>query len=480
MAQLSKLGVQNLSRLFGHFSLLLLIFSNVVNAGSFENFKRTQTESFKSYKNERDNKFATYLKSEWSIYLEQNQVKLYGEKKPQSIPLASPKKIKSVGPVVNIKIEELPKSKKENKKVAKKDISFDFYGEKLSFNVPVGLKKAIFYPQNQKGVSAFFDTTVTSEYEYLVENINSVCKNLNLNDWGIYLLVDKISNHIFSNQDESNLLNWFLFNKLGYTVKVGIVQKHIVVLYYSKKVIYDTPNYTFGKNKFYALSKYAKGNLGKVYSYKYNYSDEDKEFDLSLKSMPHFMSDIKKKTLSFKDSGKMYTVSFEYNQNIIDFLATYPQADYETYFNAPLESNTYNDISIQLKKYIDGRKSSDAINFVLHFVQKAFKYERDTEQFGKEKVMFAEETLYYDKSDCEDRSVLFANLIKKLFGISVVGVKYKDHMSTALYIPMSGDSVNKGSRKFVIADPTYVNANIGQAIPKYKSIKPERIYSLFK
>ena len=154
-------------------------------------------------------------------------------------------------------------------------------------------------------------------------------------------------------------------------------------------------------------------------------------------------------------------------------MASYPQADYETFFNAPMDSKTYKDLTLSLKKYINGKKASEAMNFVLHFVQKSFKYEQDNKQFGREKVMFAQETLFFEKSDCEDRAVLFSYLIKELFDISVVGVKYKDHMATALYIPLDGDAVTSGSRKFVIADPTYVDAVIGTSMPKYKSLQPQ-------
>ncbi|OHE09049.1 MAG: hypothetical protein A2329_09160 [Sulfurimonas sp. RIFOXYB2_FULL_37_5] len=87
--------------------------------------------------------------------------------------------------------------------------------------------------------------------------------------------------------------------------------------------------------------------------------------------------------------------------------------------------------------------------------------------------MFAQETLFFDKSDCEDRAVLFSYLIKELFDISVVGVKYKDHMATALYVPLDGDIVTAGSRKFVIADPTYVDAVIGVSMPRYRSLQPQ-------
>ena len=51
-------------------------------------------------------------------------------------------------------------------------------------------------------------------------------------------------------------------------------------------------------------------------------------------------------------------------------------------------------------------------------------------------------------------------------------------MSTALYIPLTGDSVKIGSRKYVIADPTYINANIGMNMPKYKNIQPDTFIKL--
>ena len=244
-------------------------------------------------------------------------------------------------------------------------------------------------------------------------------------------------------------------------------------MHYSKKIIYSTPNYSFGKRKYYVLSHYAKGSVGRLFSYKQDYPGSTKPLNLALETLPYFTSNMKEKTLSFKEYGNSYKVPFEYNQNLIDFMATYPQADYETFFNAPVDSRTYKSIAEALKKHVDGKQAGDAMNFVLHFVQKSFKYSKDDEQFSREKVMFAQETLYFDKSDCEDRAVLFSYLIKELFGIGVVGVHYKGHMATALYVPMQGDYIKAGSRKLVVADPTYINSNIGQSMPQYKTTKPK-------
>jgi len=478
----NKVGEQKSYNQFGHFKLLLVasaLFS-ILNAQSFSDFKRSQSDSFTSYKDEKDKTFNNYLKSSWEAYSSKKPISLYEKPKPVEITRARHRNIKKIGPKVNIKIKK-DDSINKNVEISKpadmmsdnKDVIFDFFGTSVGFNIPKGMQRSKFYPQNQKGIKNFFDSAAVSDYEYLVDEINKVSNNFNLNDWGKYLLIKKISEKIFLNQDDARLLSWFIFNKLGYSVRVGLANKHVILMHHSKKTIYSTPNYSIDNKKFYVISNYGQGSVGRIFTYKQNYPDSDKAFDLSMETLPNFNEDIKSKLLSFRQYGKKYNINYNYNQNLLDFMSTYPQADYETFFNTPLEENTYKDIALGLKKEINGKRASEAINFVLNFVQNAFKYEVDAQQFGREKVMFAEETLYYDKSDCEDRAILFSYLIKELFSISVVGVKYKDHMATALYIPMNGDSVKVHKKKFVIADPTYLNASIGQSMPRYKPVKPE-------
>jgi hypothetical protein len=485
--QWNKVGEPKLFRLFGRFSIIVLVgFTTLSAQQSFKDFKKSQSGSFKSYKDERDNAFNNYLKQEWEAYKAYKSEPLYEKPKPLDIEAAKPQEIKPVGPKVVIKIrEELQKEPvpvivpKEPEIVVRieekkpKDITFDFFGTKLALDIPVGIKNANYYPQSQVGVVNFFSSAANSDYEPLLLEINRISQKMNLNDWGLYLLVSKISNMTYANQENSNLLSWFIFNKLGYAVKIGLEGKHIVLLHHSKKTIYSTPNYEFDNKKYYVIANYAKGSPGRIFSYKQDYPGSTRELDLSLKTLPNLEIDIKSKNLNFSYSGKEYGVEFSYNKNLIDFMASYPQADYETFFNAPVDDITYRDLAKSLKRHIDGKKASEAMNFVLNFVQKSFKYEQDNEQFGREKVMFAQETLYFDKSDCEDRAVLFSYLIKELFGVSVLGVKYSDHMATAVYVPIEGDEVMVKSKKFVIADPTYINATIGMSMPKYKSIKPQ-------
>ncbi len=480
----NKVGQQKSYKQFGHFRFIVFVFlfSMLLNASSFSEFKSVQMEKFHEYKDNNDKLFNNYLQSKWEEYEAKKPTPLYTLIKPSEIIPAKKKESKKLGPKVNIDIqgkEKTPLSINIIKNIIK-DIHFDFFGTQLSLDTPFGLKKAKFYPQNQKGISIFFNLLVRLEYKKFISDIKNITQDLALNDWGKYLLIKKISENIFESRNDSRLLSWFIFNKLGYSLRVGLANKQVIVMYNSEKVIYDTPSYRINNKKFYVLSNYAKGRIGRLYTYEHDYPKSNKSLDLSLGTLPKLGQDLKMKHLVFKLDSIKYTIAYRYNQNIINFMATYPQADYETYFNGAMDTQSYNDIANGLRKYINNKTSSEAINFVLHFVQLAFKYEVDRKQFGREKVMFAQETLYYENSDCEDRAILFAYLVKKLFKIGIVGVKYKDHMATALSIPMKGDSVRANSRKYIIADPTYINSIVGQSMKKYKSKKPEGFVYLKK
>ena len=62
----------------------------------------------------------------------------------------------------------------------------------------------------------------------------------------------------------------------------------------------------------------------------------------------------------------------------------------------------------------------DALNFLLHFTQSAFRYQTDGQQFGRERSLFPEETFYYPYSDCEDRAIFFSWLVRRLLKQEIV------------------------------------------------------------
>jgi hypothetical protein len=72
-------------------------------------------------------------------------------------------------------------------------------------------------------------------------------------------------------------------------------------------------------------------------------------------------------------------------------------------------------------------------------------------------------------------------LVHELVGIRAVGLLYPGHMTTAValkQVKTEFASVDYRSHRYVIADPTYIGASVGMAMPSYAKLKPSRVVEI--
>lgn len=67
----------------------------------------------------------------------------------------------------------------------------------------------------------------------------------------------------------------------------------------------------------------------------------------------------------------------------------------------------------------------------LNFVQTAIKYTTDNEQFGHDFILSPVETLYLEKGDCEDKSILLMSIYLAM-GYDTVFFEYSDHVAVGV------------------------------------------------
>jgi hypothetical protein len=160
----------------------------------------------------------------------------------------------------------------------------------------------------------------------------------------------------------------------------------------------------------------------------------------------------------------------------MEMLRHYPQTDIPVYAVSDVMPVLRDDVLSQIEPTIKDMSLKAAANKLLHFVQYSFKYATDDEQHGYEKPYFFEENFYYDKNDCEDRAVFFAYLVRRLLNLDVHLIHYPEHECTAVCFPddsVSGDGYMYEGKRFVICDPTFIGALIGNCMPRYKSTTPK-------
>jgi hypothetical protein len=192
-----------------------------------------------------------------------------------------------------------------------------------------------------------------------------------------------------------------------------------------------------------------------------------------LKTLP----ELHTRQLAFTFKNIKHTVAIDYDIQTIAFMNTYPQLDITLYFDTPVYSRTSAVMLSQLHQLVDGLSEEEAVNLLLRFVQTAFSYKTDQQQFGNENYLFIEETISYPYSDCEDRSILFAWLVRQLLGLEVIGLDYPGHIATAVQLKtaVKGDVIIFNNKNYTVADPTYINASLGMSMPAFKKNRPKAI-----
>ena len=458
-------GVLSLLKLFGLFSFLLL-FSIESYAAAFAKFETAPIAISSNLHNDNDRLFLKALNGKWNNYAAAGRYKLIFNVKIGKTRYST---ISSLGPRILLPVNPLHvrRTLKSNNEYLG-NVTVKFFGSTIAFNIPSKLQNSSLHVGNKKDIIKFFDLVASSKYKKIITRIVMLRRQMKLNDWGTFLLIHKLANKLFLT-NAANVFTCFILNKLDFNVKVALVEGKVALLIYSNNKLYNRAFYDIKHKRYYLFLQQPKKDA-KLLTYAFDYPHANHPFNFMLKRLPVLPFKAVKQETVFNYEGKKYNFLFTYNKNILDFLNTYPQVGLSVYLHAPISKALYRQISTQLAQYIDGKSASHAMNFVLLFMQHSLTLHKKSVDASK--FMFSEQTLYYGSLNSFNRSILYANVMHKLFDIAVRIAIYKHYAAVALDIPMKGYGFFIHGRHFVIADPSFVNGNLGQCRPLYQDVAP--------
>lgn len=481
---------------------LCLPLTSLAATDDFEAYRRQQMQGvqqakteFREYKEKQDREFADFLKMQWSEFdTFQGKVRIKEPKPKQvpvvvpSAPVVSPKQVPApaivVAPMLAPVTPPPPPPQPKPVPVAADELELIFYGNTVRFGFdPKWKAYRLTGGAKPETISDFWATMSGSKYETTIQAINAARRELKLDDWGYVMLWRDVVRALQpERKTEQNLLLWYFLVKSGYDMRLGYYDKDVFLFAAIKQPVYAT-KYTKVNNQTYyaALTADHGNNIRAFYTYKSDYPIKLNALDIKTAFTGFTKSASAQRTLAFDFKGKAIKFTVPYDRRLVEYMDTIPQSEFEMYFDTDGSSLLRQGLLAELKKYTASMGEEEAVNFLLSFVQKAFAYKTDDEQFGREKYFFVEESLHFPYNDCEDRSVLFAWLVHELVGIKVVGVLFPGHMTTAVALKQVGEgafTVDFHGDRFVIADPTYIGASVGMAMPSYKKYKPTRMVEI--
>ena len=447
-----------------------------------EEFIQKMQGEFDEYVIQKDKEFADYLKTQWEEFEAKKGVDPPERPKPPVMPSyetapdreESWEKIVAIEPKINIKKEKakqiiVPQIQKSDKEVFDKSkMTFDFFGfrvildydQQFKFDPPAAI--------NPASISGFWEQMSRTNYSGLVTELEMYKTKMNLNDWAYYLLLNEFSKNVFESSDNGqNLMLWFMLNRSGYKSRLAYANNKVSLLVPSHYTVYSKSFLNLQNQNYYVMR-----DLGSmdIFTYEKDYPGAGRLIDFSINSPLNFKKKIVNKSLGFEYKDQPYSLNIRYNQNLIDFYRDYPQVNINIYFDAAVSSETKESLLESLRPVVNNMTETEAVGFLLKFVQTSFNYKTDQQQFSREKFFFPEEILYYPYSDCEDRSIFFAYLVSELLNLKVIGLEYTGHIATAVNFTGSveGDYFMYKGEKYNIADATFVNAPIGLTMPEYR------------
>lgn len=330
---------------------------------------------------------------------------------------------------------------------------------------------------NGSFVREYWQTAATSEYEPMRDYLQAQRDYRGLNDWGYAKLAYRTGLQLHGGDEQlANLFSWFMLTQSGYRIRIGYDERQAYPLVAFEHTVYQARHYDVNGTRYYAVSFDGEHpEAARLRTYDGDHPGAEKKIAMDVPELPGLQPDVVERELAFSYAGSDYQVTVPVDRNQIRFFEYYPQTELPVYVNAPVHTETGRELLEQLGGIIEGRSEREAANLLLRFTQTAFGYKVDPEHFGREKPLFPEETVYYDYSDCEDRVIMYEFLVRQLLDLDVVGLEYPGHLAAAVRFndEVGGDYVMHRGERYVVADPTFINADIGREMPDFEDSEPE-------
>lgn len=467
--------------LFSHHNFAQVNDTNSDFQKGFNNFQIQINQQFDAFGRKNDSLFVQFLQKSWKEFNgTTNTIPSYPKPVNQPIyrkPDGKLNQIDIIKPSLNHDQEHSPYIEK---RIPKEDaidnlipgVSFSFYGAKISlpetdvkFPVLSGITR-------QEIIDYFSKASQSAELNRIAWNLKERSKEYMLNDWGFVILLWQAARSYSTNRNEQVLFTWVGLLHCGYNVKVGYNSNRVYLLIPANVQLYAV-SFLINNKAYYVLEPgLDPPKAEKLFIYEADYPGNKSIFSFLLSKSPQVGYKEILKTLQYEK-----TINLHLNEELMNLYSNYPPCELKVYFGAPLSGNAKIELDAFFLPKLEKKNNHERVEFLLNFVQQAIKYQTDNEQFGHERYLFADETLYYTAADCEDRAILLSKLISRYTNLETIGLVFPGHVSLAVNLTGSqqGKYVVYNNKRFYHCDPTYLGSTCGLLMPSLEKDVPQII-----
>ena len=355
----------------------------------------------------------------------------------------------------------------------------EFWGDTIQLNVKSNIQITHAYSYDEEAVKQIQEELIDAGAMEVISQIKDISARKELCDWLIYQLIRKASNQFIAKNDDYlgyTVTKWFLLKNLGYDPLLILNEDRVMLFIKSNDIVYNTPFRKINDEQYVCLNfhdyGYRSGSGSDEVVIK-GLSKFTHPFTFTISKLPSLNSfQYVEKDLTFDYGNQKEHINIKLNTSVKNYFVNYPVTDYFNQFNIPFSDETRNSLVSALKEKINGMNTKQGVEYIMYFTRYAFMFEKDIEDFGRERRLSPEETLLYNKSDCEDRSALFYSLVKEIYNLPMIILSYPDHVTVAVKLDKPiGRPIVYQNELYTICEPTpqSVDLRLGEQMNSIQS-----------
>lgn len=363
-----------------------------------------------------------------------------------------------------------------------------FYGDTIHITTDSSVYVNYSKPIAESSIKAFYEALKHSSINGVTDSLLAYKATHQPDDWIYYHLIraaaEKLSPKA-ANYERYTLYKWFILVSSGYASMLSITPGKMLLYIQSDEDVLEIPVRKHNGKQFVCLNYH---DYGEIDFEKDIFKEADVGFEPSGRSfsyritkLPDFSSDrYVTKELEFDYYQRDYDFKILVNPDIQKIFANYPVLNYAYYFSMPMSRVTYSSLIPLLKKYLYKLNQKKGVDYLMHFVRYTFSFETDTRQFGKEKRLSPEQTLLYERSDCEDRAAFFFYLVKEIYDLPMIVLCYPNHVTVAVNFggKVAGKPIKYKGSSYYVCEPTSQKEDlkIGELLPELRHVPYQVVY----
>lgn len=367
---------------------------------------------------------------------------------------------------------------------------FKFFQEDIYINYSKQIKDILPQFFTTSNIEDFYKGIENNLVDASIQDLLYYKESLNLSDWYYYLLIREAAAQIFVPNEQpfyesyQTVFSWLMLAKSGYKVQLNFTEEDVFLSVYTMDRLYNIPVKKHGMGWMVEISHYDTNHDGFRARIRSNFflEDNDQPFSFKLNEQPNFSEPLlTTRTISFEHQGRKYAVGYTLDRSVLQLINTLPEMSVTDHIDIPLSAYTYSTLIASLQGFIEGEglDTKEALEFLLSFTRTGFEYQSD-DVYQYDNITFApEETLYHRFSDCEDRSVLYAYLVKEMLDLNVILLDFDQHIAVGVLLEGDeylGKPIVYNNNFYTFCEPTGPDNQLG--LGEFPSGLREELYTV--